>query len=182
MPYSEGTSASSPRLRDEPKIDVVTYVTAHEIGHQWWAHQVIGPDQQGGTLLSETLAQYSALLVMERLYGKEQMRRFLKYELDRYLRSRGGEVVEELPLARVENQQYIHYQKGSLVLYWLKRSGSARTRSTAPCAALLANSSPSRARPIRTRWIWSLRPARRGPGRQAGPDHRPVREDHPAMT
>jgi ABC-2 type transport system permease protein len=29
-------------------------------------------------------------------------------------------VLEELPLARVENQQYIHYQKGSLALYWLK--------------------------------------------------------------
>jgi len=60
------------------------------------------------------------LLVMEKLYGREQVRRFLKYELDRYLRSRGGEVVEELPLARVENQSYIHYQKGTLVMYWLK--------------------------------------------------------------
>jgi aminopeptidase N len=48
------------------------------------------------------------------------MRRFLKYELDRYLRSRGGEVLEELPLSRVENQAYIHYQKGSLALWWLK--------------------------------------------------------------
>jgi len=54
------------------------------------------------------------------MYGKEQIRKFLKYELDRYLRSRGGEVVEELPLARVENQPYIHYQKGSLAMYWLK--------------------------------------------------------------
>ena len=57
---------------------------------------------------------------MEQIYGKEQMRRFLKYELDRYLRRRGGEVVEELPLARVENQPYIHYQKGSLAMYWLR--------------------------------------------------------------
>lgn len=48
------------------------------------------------------------------------MRRFLKYELDRYLRSRGGEAIEELPLVRVENQPYIHYQKGTLVMYWLR--------------------------------------------------------------
>ncbi len=27
---------------------------------------------------------------------------------------------KELPLSRVENQQYIHYQKGSLVMYWLQ--------------------------------------------------------------
>ena len=71
-------------------------------------------------MLIESFAQYSALLVMEKMYGKESIRKFLKYELDRYLRSRGGEVVEELPLARVENQQYIHYQKGSLAMYWLK--------------------------------------------------------------
>jgi aminopeptidase N len=57
---------------------------------------------------------------MERMYGRDQIRRFLKYELDRYLRARGGEVIEELPLYRVENQQYIHYQKGTLAMYWLK--------------------------------------------------------------
>ncbi len=99
---------------------MVTYVTAHEIAHQWWGHQLVPSDQQGATMLIESFAQYSALLVMERMYGREQMRRFLKYELDRYLRNRGGEVVEELPLARVEDQPYIHYQKGSLAMYWLK--------------------------------------------------------------
>jgi aminopeptidase N len=119
MPYSEAIGFIV-NARDPEKIDLVAYVTAHEVAHQWWAHQVIGASQQGSTMLSETFAQYSALLVMERLYGREQVRRFLKYELDRYLRSRGGEVVEELPLARVENQPYIHYQKGTLVMYWLK--------------------------------------------------------------
>jgi aminopeptidase N len=98
----------------------VTYVAAHEFAHQWWAHQVVGSDQQGMTLLSETLAQYSALMVMEKMYGRDQIRRFLKFELDRYLRSRGTERLEELPLFRVENQQYIHYRKGALVMYLLR--------------------------------------------------------------
>lgn len=119
IPYSEGIGFVIDH-RDPEKVDMVTYVTAHEIAHQWWAHQVIGADRQGSTMLSETFAQYSALLVMERLYGREQIRRFLKYELDRYLRARGGELIEELPLARVENQPYVHYQKGSLAMYWLK--------------------------------------------------------------
>jgi ABC-2 type transport system permease protein len=48
------------------------------------------------------------------------VRKFLKYELDSYLRARGGELIEELPLARVENQPYIHYRKGTLAMYWLK--------------------------------------------------------------
>ena len=119
IPYSENIGFLT-QLGEPEKIDVVTYVTAHEIAHQWWGHQLVPSAQQGGTLLVESFAQYSALLVMERLYGKEQMRKFLKYELDRYLRSRGGEAVEELPLARVENQPYIHYQKGSLAMYWAK--------------------------------------------------------------
>jgi ABC-2 type transport system permease protein len=119
IPYSEDIGFLT-KLEDPEKIDFVTYVTAHEIGHQWWGHQVISSEQQGATMLIESFAQYSALLVMERMYGREHIRTFLKYELDRYLRNRGGEVVEELPLARVENQPYIHYQKGSLVMYWLK--------------------------------------------------------------
>ena len=119
IPYSEDIGFLT-KLGDPQKIDVATYVTAHEIAHQWWGHQLVPSNQQGATMLVESFAQYSALLVMEKMYGKEQMRRFLKYELDRYLRRRGGEVVEELPLARVENQQYIHYQKGSLAMYWLK--------------------------------------------------------------
>jgi aminopeptidase N/ABC-type transport system involved in multi-copper enzyme maturation permease subunit len=119
MPYSEAIGFIV-NARDPEKIDLVTYVTAHEVAHQWWAHQVIGADKQGSTMLSESFAQYSALLVMEKLYGREQVRKFLKFELDRYLRSRGSEVIEELPLARVENQPYIHYQKGTLVMYWLR--------------------------------------------------------------
>jgi aminopeptidase N len=73
---------------------------------------------------------------MERMYGKEQIRKFLKYALDNYLRSRGGEVVEELPLARVEEQPYLHYHKGSLVMYWLKEVlGEAKVNAV--LAALL---------------------------------------------
>ena len=73
-------------------------------------------------MLTETFAQYSALLVMEQHYGKDQVRRFLKYELDRYLRSRGGAVLEELPLNRVEDQDYIYYRKGSVAMYWAKEA------------------------------------------------------------
>jgi len=129
MPYSEGIGFIAD-LSDPDKIDYVTYVAAHELGHQWWAHQAVGSDNQGSTMLTETLAQYSALMVMEHLYGRDQIRRFLKFELDRYLKSRGGEVVEELPLDRVEDQPYIHYRKGSLVMYRLKDElGEARVNA-----------------------------------------------------
>lgn len=125
VPFSEGIGfiQNFKAVEHDPdKIDMVTYVTAHEIGHQWWAHQVIGADMQGMTLLSETFAQYSAMLVVEKRYGPEHVRKFLKYSLDRYLRARGSEEIEELPLARVENQGYIHYNKGSVAMYRLKQA------------------------------------------------------------
>jgi aminopeptidase N/ABC-type transport system involved in multi-copper enzyme maturation permease subunit len=119
MPYSE--SIGFVANTDNPdKIDFTTYVVSHEMAHQYWAHQVIGADMQGGTLTSETLAQYSALMVMKHLYGPDKIRRFLKYELDNYLSSRQGEAVEEVPLERVENQAYIHYRKGAVAMYLLQ--------------------------------------------------------------
>lgn len=122
VPYSEaiGFIQDFDERKSDENVDLVTYATAHEMGHQWWAHQVVGADKQGMTMLSESFAQYSALLVMEKLYGREQLRKFLKLELDRYLRSRSAESVEELPLARVEDQGYVHYNKGAVTMYWLK--------------------------------------------------------------
>jgi ABC-2 type transport system permease protein len=119
IPYSESIGFIAD-LRKPENIDYVFYVTAHEIAHQWWAHQVIGANTQGATMLSESLSQYSALMVMEKEYGRDKMRKFLKYELDRYLSGRGGEIIEEQPLYRNENQQYIHYRKGSLAFYRLR--------------------------------------------------------------
>jgi hypothetical protein len=119
IPYSESIGFIAD-LSDKDDIDYVFYVTAHEVAHQWWAHQVIGANVQGATMLSESLAQYSALMVMEHEYGAAQMRKFLKYELDNYLRMRAAERVKEQPLALNENQQYIHYNKASVIFYALK--------------------------------------------------------------
>ena len=101
-------------------IDMVSYVTAHEVAHQWWNHQVIPADVQGATLISETLSQYSALMVMENMFGPAEVRRFLEFELDQYLDGRSREQVAEMPLVLVENQPYIHYHRGALIMYALK--------------------------------------------------------------
>lgn len=107
---------------DDEDVDAVDYpfsITSHEVAHQWWAHQVIGANVQGATLMSESLSEYSSLKVLEHTYGKSQMRKFLKDALDDYLQGRTFEDKKEQPLMFNENQQYIHYKKGSLVLYAL---------------------------------------------------------------
>ena len=119
IPYSEAIGFIA-KIDEDDDIDFPFYVTAHELAHQWWAHQVIGGDVQGSTILSETLAQYSALMLLEKEYGKENIRKYLKYELDQYLRGRTAEEKKENPIGLVQNQPYIHYQKGSLVMYALK--------------------------------------------------------------
>ena len=120
MPYSESIGFIA-NLNHPDDIDSVFYVVAHEMAHQWWAHQVIGADMEGATVLSETLAQYSSFMVMEKEYGRDLMRKFLMLEMDKYLRSRGQERLQERPLLTVESEQgYIHYAKGGVVLYYMK--------------------------------------------------------------
>ncbi|PQJ19436.1 ABC transporter permease/M1 family aminopeptidase [Nonlabens tegetincola] len=118
IPFSEGIGfIADVDGSDKDAVDYPFSVTAHELAHQWWAHQVIGAYAKGATLLSESLSEYSSLKVLEKSRGKEQMRSFLKDAMDKYLLGRTVESIGENPLMYNENQQYIHYQKGSLVLY-----------------------------------------------------------------
>ena len=107
------------RLEGKAAIDFPFYVTAHEVAHQWWGQQMVGANVQGVGMLHETLAQYSALMVMENELGREKMRRILEYELDWYLRGRAGERGVEPPLAFVDGQDYVYYHKGALAMYAL---------------------------------------------------------------
>ena len=89
VPYSEAIGFIE-RLKKSDDIDLLYFVTAHELAHQWWGHQLIGSDTQGSNMMSETLAQYSALKVVEKKYGLDAVRKALRYELDRFLRGRGS--------------------------------------------------------------------------------------------
>lgn len=121
MPYSEGIGFISDLRNLGPgDIDPVFYVVAHEMAHQYWAHQVIGARMQGAEMLSETFSQYAALMVMEQAFGREQMDKFLRHETNSYLRGRGRERIAERPLMQAEEQSYIYYNKGSIVMYYLK--------------------------------------------------------------
>ena len=118
VPYSEGIGFIG-RVLKPTDIDVTYFITAHELGHQWWAHQLIGADVEGSNMMSESLAEYSALQVMAHKYGRDLMHRYLRNELDRYLRGRSGEIRHEPPLAVVQREPYVWYQKGGQILYTL---------------------------------------------------------------
>jgi ABC-2 type transport system permease protein len=118
VPYSEAIGFIE-RMEKPTDIDFTYFVTAHELAHQWWAHQLIGGRVAGSNMMAETLAEYSALMTQQHRYGPDNMHKFLRFELDRYLRGRGAEVRREEPLAQVQQEAYVWYQKGGQVMYTL---------------------------------------------------------------
>ena len=117
-PFAE-TSWISRVLDPNKDIDFTYFVTAHELAHQWWGHQLVGGRVAGSNMMSESLAEYSALRVAQKKYGEAQMHKFLSRELDGYLRGRSNETRKEPPLCQVQREAYVWYQKGSLALYAL---------------------------------------------------------------
>ena len=106
---------------EKDPFDYVAGITAHEFAHQWWPGQMTGAEMEGYSVFIETLAQYSAHMVIKQVQGEEQVRRYLQHELDRYLGGRAWEK-NEAPLARVRGgQAYISYRKGALVMYLLSK-------------------------------------------------------------
>ena len=166
--WSEGIGFIADSRSDETKIDYVTYVAAHEFAHQWWAHQIVGADMQGATLLSETLAQYSALMVMEKMYGPDQIRRFLKFELDRYLRV-ARHRADRGTAAGPGREPAVHpLPQGRAGHVPAARPDRRGQRSTAPCASCCTRYAFKGAPYPR-----STRPDRRCSGPRPRPTNRP---------
>jgi ABC-2 type transport system permease protein len=120
IPFSEGIGFILKVDDPEKDLDVAYYVTAHEVAHQWWGHQVMQADTKGSGMLSESLSQYSSLMVLKHEFPTEVIERYLRYELDAYLSGRATERGNEEPLRYAERQNYIHYNKASLVFYALQ--------------------------------------------------------------
>lgn len=115
VPYSESFGWVGD-FSDPEDTDYAFYVTAHEVAHQWWGHQITPSCTRGANQISESMAEYSALMVLKKEYGEEVMQKFLRYSLDRYLRGRANENKFEKTLLDNDDQSYVWYQKGSLVL------------------------------------------------------------------
>ena len=118
VPFSESFGWVAD-FKSPDDFDYIYFVTAHELAHQWWGHQVTPNYTRGSNLIAEALAEYTALLLTERKYGKDNMKRFLKDELDRYLNGRANEAKKENVFINC-NRPYQWYNKGSLVLYGLR--------------------------------------------------------------
>lgn len=96
--------------------DNFSYLIAHEIAHQWWGHQLASAKVEGEVLLIETLADYSALMVMKKLYGETYVNSVVTDSTRKYLSGRGADILGETPLYKMLGQRYLRYHKGPVVL------------------------------------------------------------------
>jgi len=118
VPYSESFGWVAD-FDDPDDFDYVYFVTAHELAHQWWGHQVVPNATRGANLISESLAEYTALILSEQKYGEANMQSFLEDELNGYLRGRASESKKENVFIDC-NRPYQWYRKGALILYGLR--------------------------------------------------------------
>lgn len=103
-------------VRDRGALDLVARRVSHEIAHQWWGGSLTPANRPGATVLAESLTKYAELLVLERMQGRDALRRSLTYELDLYLSGRADESGSEKPLARAGDESYLYYRKGAIVM------------------------------------------------------------------
>lgn len=115
IPFSELAGFISKEDESENRFDDVFRLTSHEMAHQWWGHQVVPAEALGSRMISEGLAEYTALKVLEQEYGVEKKQLYLSLIRKSYLEQR-RRVQTESPLSVTEpNESYVHYAKGLVI-------------------------------------------------------------------
>lgn len=136
--YSEGYALV--RAGDDKRnIDLPFAVMAHEIGHQWWGHKLVPASVEGAAVLSESLAWYSAMLVVEKTLGRDHLLRLLDVMRSQYL---SPHETRDVPLLRAVDQLDA-YRTGPFAMFALREAIGEETVNTA-LRNLLAKFDPSR--------------------------------------
>jgi hypothetical protein len=113
--YQEKFALMDPR-HDAREVDFPFAIVAHEVAHQWWGNQVMPARVDGAPLLSESLAWYSALGVVEATYGPEHLRRLLGLMREAYLTPHSRAAA---PLLRADDW-LLYSRKGPFAMYALR--------------------------------------------------------------
>ena len=103
-------------IESKENQDVINELAGHELSHLWWGNNQINPDdREGATMLTETLAMYTEMMLYKHRYGKEKMMERLEIHHQIYDNEKG--LSENQPLYKVTHgNSHIAYSKGAIVM------------------------------------------------------------------
>jgi ABC-2 type transport system permease protein len=101
------------------QFDYCYYNATRQLAQQWWRFQVAPNNTVGGLVIPEGLANYCALMLSEKKYGRENIKGILQDQLWFYLFIRRYMGEPEHPLIRAD-KWYEWGGKAGVVLYGLK--------------------------------------------------------------
>jgi ABC-2 type transport system permease protein len=105
---------------DEPGLfDFCYFMSAFQLGQQWWMFQVAPNHAQGSNVIAEGLAKYGAIALYEKKVGEENMKNFLNGETNYYLNWHRYAFEKEFPLLN-SKRDFVWDTKAGVILYELK--------------------------------------------------------------
>lgn len=113
--YQEAVAQLAPN-RGRTGLDLPFAIIAHEVAHQWWGNQLMPAWREGGLLLTEGLAWYTALEVVEEIQGRHGL-----YQLMQTLREayRAPRAASAGPVLRATTP-FQAYREAPLALYTIR--------------------------------------------------------------
>lgn len=108
--------AFTSNLQAEPDNDVIMELAAHELSHYWWGNNQLSPDErEGASMLTESLAMYTEMMLYKQQYGAAKMKARLVLHEQIYQAEKGYFKPE--PLYKVSpGATHLAYSKGALVM------------------------------------------------------------------
>lgn len=99
--------------------DVINELAGHELAHLWWGNSQIAPDdREGDVMLTETLAMYTELMLLKKMYGKKKADEAAAMHQDIYESEKGFS--GDAPLIKVTSEMtHVSYSKGAVAMYKL---------------------------------------------------------------
>lgn len=107
-------------INADRKQDVINELAGHELAHLWWGNnsQLNPDDREGGIMLSETLAMYTELMLLKKMYGNKKAEESVAMHQGMYESGRG--FYGDMPLIKVTGEKiHISYSKGAVAMYRL---------------------------------------------------------------
>jgi ABC-2 type transport system permease protein len=154
--FSEGIGFLT---KSDLATDAVFVVTAHESAHQWWGNLITPGKGPGGDLLSEGMAHFSTLLLVEQVQGVAARIELAKFLEEKYGRNRHPDA--EHPLVEIDGSRAgdttVTYDKGGWV-FWMLLRHMGRERALEGLRRFIADWKDSSDHPVLQDFTAALRP------------------------